>query len=58
MSETLPSDALRLAINALRDIAESRQMPSGMAIDMKTANLHADAADELEVLLTMLRQSD
>ena len=40
-------DALRLAINVLRDSAEARKMPSGIALDGATAALHADAADVL-----------
>ena len=39
------ADALRLAINALRDVAESRKMPSGIPIDGAAAELHAEAAD-------------
>ena len=46
-----PADALRLAINVLRDTAESRRMPSGIAIDQPTADLHADAAETLQTSL-------
>ncbi|KVL70300.1 hypothetical protein [Burkholderia ubonensis] len=42
------ADALHLAINALRDVAESRKMPSGVELDGATAELHADAAAVLE----------
>ncbi|MDF0506629.1 hypothetical protein POK33_38405 [Burkholderia cenocepacia] len=42
------ADALRLAINTLRDVAESRKMPSGVVLDGATAKLHADAAAVLE----------
>ncbi|KVC79505.1 hypothetical protein BGV71_12290 [Burkholderia ubonensis] len=42
------ADALHLAINALRDVAESRKMPSGVVLDGATAELHADAAVVLE----------
>lgn len=49
------TDALRLAINALRDCAESSRMPSGVVVDARTAALHAEAADELEVMLANLR---
>ncbi|CAB3772655.1 hypothetical protein [Paraburkholderia humisilvae] len=49
------ADALRLAINTLRDIAESRKMPSGIELDSATAELHADAADVLDESLKQLR---
>ena len=55
MPDLTTADALRLAINALRDISESRKMPSGVAVDEKTAELHADAADVLEVSLAALQ---
>lgn len=42
------ADALHLAINALREVAESRKMPSGVKLDGATAELHADAAAVLE----------
>lgn len=45
------ADALRLAINVLRDAAESGRLPSGIEIDEQQANLHADAADVLETSL-------
>ncbi len=53
-----PADALRLAINVLRDTAESRQMPSGIAIDQATADLHADAADTLQTSLEGLHDHE
>jgi len=57
MPEMLPSDALTLAINVLRDVAESRKMPSGQRIDQAVADLHADAADTLnESLRTLVDQ--
>lgn len=49
------ADALRLAINLLRDSAESRKMPSGVDLDGATAALHADAADVLGESLEQLR---
>ena len=49
------ADALRLAINTLRDAAESRRLPSGIALDDATAALHAQAADQLEHELDGLR---
>jgi hypothetical protein len=52
------ADALRLAINVLRDVAESHKMPSGVEVDQVTANLHSDAADELETSLTALREQE
>ena len=58
MPDLTTADALRLAINALRDIAESRKMPSGIAVDQKTAELHAGAADVLEVSLDDLQAHD
>ncbi len=48
------TDALRLAINALKDCAESNRMPSGIVLDSRTASLHAEAADELEEVLANL----
>ncbi|WP_213957528.1 hypothetical protein [Variovorax sp. dw_954] len=50
-----PADALRLAINVLRDAAEARKMPSGIALDDATAEMHADAAETLETSLADLR---
>ncbi|MBN3506421.1 hypothetical protein [Burkholderia cenocepacia] len=55
MAELTLADALRLAINALRDVAESRQMPSGVDLDDATAELHASAADVLSDSLDQLR---
>lgn len=49
------ADALRLAINALRDCAESNRMPSGVVLDSQAALLHAEAACELEEALATLR---
>lgn len=51
MDSLTPADALRLAINALRDIAEFRKMPSGIGLDEATAGMHADAAETLTTLL-------
>lgn len=42
------ADALRLAINVLRDAAESRRVPSGIGLDESTVQLHFDAAETLE----------
>ena len=58
MPSLTPADALRLAINALRDVAESRKMPSGEALDAATADLHADAADALSESLAALREHE
>ncbi|WJN72225.1 hypothetical protein [Burkholderia anthina] len=55
MPELTLADALRLAINALRDIAESRKMPSGIDLDDAIAELHASAAEVLEDSLEQLR---
>ena len=52
------ADALRLAINVLRDAAESRKMPSGMALDEVTVEMHADAAEMLEASLAALRDHE
>lgn len=54
MSALTIADALRLAINVLRDAAESRKMPSGAELDEATAGLHADAAETLEASLADL----
>lgn len=48
-------DSLRLAINALRDVAESQRMPSGVELDEATTSLHADAAETLEAFLADIR---
>ena len=55
MPELTVANALRLAINALRDTAESRRMPSGIELDDAAAELHASAADVLEDSLEQLR---
>ncbi|WP_185634038.1 hypothetical protein [Burkholderia stagnalis] len=55
MPELTLADALRLAINALRDVAESRKMPSGVDLDDVTAELHVTAADVLDDSLEQLR---
>ncbi|MGS1024391.1 hypothetical protein [Burkholderia glumae] len=49
------ADALRLATNALRDVAESHKVPSGFELDPATAELHAAAADVLDESLKQLR---
>lgn len=58
MPNLTPADALRLAINFLRDASESRKMPSGVALDESTAELHADAAETLETSLAALRDHE
>ncbi|WP_185673660.1 hypothetical protein [Burkholderia stagnalis] len=55
MPEMTIADALHLAINVLRDTAESRKMPSGVELDDATAELHADAAETLEASLSDLK---
>ncbi|WP_203234297.1 hypothetical protein [Burkholderia mayonis] len=55
MTNLTVADALRLAINTLRDVAESRKMPSGVELDDATAELHADAAEVLDESLEQLR---
>jgi hypothetical protein len=44
-------EALRAAIEVLRDSAESRRMPSGEALDAAAASVHVDSAALLESLL-------
>lgn len=55
MPDLTLADALRLAINVLRDTTESRRTPSREGLDQSTADLHAAAADTLEASLTELR---
>lgn len=52
MREMTIADAMRLAVNVLRDSAESRKMPSGEALDDEATAVHAAAADELSALLS------
>lgn len=54
MPDLTTADALRLAINVLRDAAESRRMPSGIELDEITSALHSDAAETLEESLAGL----
>ncbi|WP_186057829.1 hypothetical protein [Burkholderia gladioli] len=58
MADLTLADALRLAINLLRDAAESRKMPSGIELDDAAASLHADAAGVLEESLEQLRDHE
>lgn len=46
-------EALRAAINVLRDSAESRRMPSGVPLDDAATAVHVDSAALLESLLPM-----
>ena len=55
MPTLTPADALTLAINVMRDVAESRKMPSGTELDPATAALHADAAETLAETLAALQ---
>lgn len=52
------ADALRLAVNVLKDAAESRKMPSGIELDQATADLHADAAETLESSLAAMQNHE
>lgn len=52
------ADALRLAINVLRDSAEARKMPSGVDLDGASAALHADAAEVLSESLEQLHDHE
>ncbi|MBU9371804.1 hypothetical protein LGM85_22535 [Burkholderia multivorans] len=45
MADVTIADSLRLAINVLRDSAESRKMQLEIDLDGATAALHADAAE-------------
>ena len=45
----------RAAINVLRDSVESGRMPSGLPLVSDAAELHADAAECLEILLRRSR---
>lgn len=58
MANVTLADALRLAINVLRDSAESRKLPSGADLDGVIAALHADAADVLSDSLDLLRSHE
>lgn len=58
MPDMTTANALRLAINVLRDAAESRKMPSGLALDQAMAELHIAAADELETSLADMRDHE
>lgn len=50
------ADALRLAINDLRDVAESHRMPSASELDEATSGMHANAEETLATLLDDLRE--
>lgn len=58
MTSLTTADALRLAINVLRDAAESHKLPSGAELNEATAGLHADAADTLEAALADLKDHE
>ena len=58
MPDLTTTDALRLAINVLRDSVESKKMPSGIVIDKATVDLHATAADVLAGSLDQLRDHE
>lgn len=51
MPVTTVAAALRLAINVLRDSAESRRMPSGVMLDERPVELHIEAAETFEDFL-------
>jgi hypothetical protein len=50
-------DALTLAINLLRDSAETGKMPSGEILPADAAALHGEAAEVLEASRDALRAS-
>lgn len=58
MSRLTMADALRLAINVLRDAAESRRLPSGTTLDAAEVDLHDAAADQLQGALADLRDHE
>ena len=58
MSTLTTALALRVAINVLRDSAESRKMPSGEPLDEATVQLHFDAAETLEESLSAFRDHE
>lgn len=58
MARPTVADALRLAINVLRDSAETRRMPSGQTLDQSIVDLHFDAAEILETSLSDLRDTE
>jgi hypothetical protein len=58
MPDLTVADALRLAINILKDAGESRRMPSGIELDQATAELHADAAETLQVSLAAMQDHE
>lgn len=55
MREMTIADAMRLAVNVLRDSAESRKIPSGEPLGDEATAVHAAAADELSALLSPRR---
>jgi hypothetical protein len=52
MTEIDPADALRAAINVLRDSHECGRMPNGNALPPDAKDVHARAADCLQTMLT------
>lgn len=52
------ADALHLAINVLRDSAESRKMPCGIELDTTISALHMEAAEVLAESLQQLRDHE
>lgn len=55
MATMTTADALRLAINVLRDCAESGRMPCGIELDANAMALHVEAAETLNEALEALR---
>jgi predicted Fe-S protein YdhL (DUF1289 family) len=51
----IDDDTLTLAINVLRDVADSRRMPSGVVVTEVVAASHQNAAEELERVRATLR---
>jgi len=58
MTQLTTALALRAAINVLRDSAESRRMPSGGPLDDADVDLHVEAAEVLEEVLSTLRNHE
>lgn len=54
MPNLTPADAIRPAVNVLKNSVESRRMPPGIELNQATVDLHADAAKTLEESLAAL----
>jgi hypothetical protein len=52
----ITGEVLTLAIDALRDISESKRMPSGLSVTNEIAAAHEDAANQLETWRAAIRK--